>query len=129
MKTLKLTALIITLLTSNLLSKNTDVTTIQYNKVYRTERIGDAYHFLLLTKSGTYHHLYTNRTDKLTASEFQSDHLIDILKSKQSWGQSFPKKGKYSINKGKIYTKLLWNRVKVLSAKKIKYLNKIFYLQ
>jgi len=117
------------LLTSSLLSKDSDVSTIHYNKVYRTDRIGDAYHFFLLTKSGTYHHLYTNRTDTLTSGELTSRKLIDILKAKQSWGQSFPKKGRYSINNGKIYTKLLWNRVKVLSDKKIKYLNKVFYLQ
>jgi len=100
-----------------------------YDKVYRTDRMGDSYHFLMLTKSGQYHYLYTNRTDSLKNSELKSSDLLEILKKKQSWGQSFPKKGKYTIDKGKIYTKLLWDRIHVLSPKKIKYLNKVFYLK
>jgi hypothetical protein len=100
-----------------------------YDKVYRSDRTGDSYHFLILTKSGHYHYLYTNRTDKLTSAELKSSSLLDILKKKQSWGQSFPKKGKYTVDKGKIYTKLLWDRINVLSPKKIKYLNKVFYLK
>jgi len=100
-----------------------------YDKVYRSDRTGDSYHFLILTKSGQYHYLYTNRTDKLTSSELKSSSLLDILKKKQSWGQSFPKKGKYTVDKGKIYTKLLWDRIDVISPKKIKYLNKVFYLK
>jgi len=100
-----------------------------YDKVYRSDRTGDSYHFLILTKSGQYHYLYTNRTDRLTSSELKSSNLLDILKKKQSWGQSFPKKGKYTVDKGKIYTKLLWDRIHVLSPKKIKYLNKVFYLK
>jgi len=83
----------------------------------------------MLTKSGDYHYLYTNRTSTLISSELKSPKLLDILKKKQSWGQAFPKKGRYTIDKGKIYTKLLWDRVYVLSPKKIKYLNKVFYLQ
>ncbi len=100
-----------------------------YNKVYRTDRTGDSYHFLMLTKDGKYHYLYTNRTAKLSSSELKSPNLLNILKKKQSWGQAFPKQGKYTIDNGKIYTKLLWDRIHVLSASKIKYLNKIFYLQ
>jgi hypothetical protein len=100
-----------------------------YNKVYRSDRIGDSYHFLLLTKSGMYYHLYTNRTDKLTAKELKSKNLLKILKKKQSWGQSFPKSGKYTISNNKIYTKLLWDRIEVTSSKRIKYLNKTFKLQ
>ena len=100
-----------------------------YDKVYRTDRTGDSYHFLILTKSGDYHYLYTNRTDKLTSSELKSSSLLDILTKKQPWGQSLPKKGKYAVDKGKIYTKLLWDRIHVLSPKKIKYLNKVFYLR
>jgi len=100
-----------------------------YNKVYRTDRTGDSYHFLMLTKNGNYHYLYTNRTAKLTSSELKSPNLLNILKKKQSWGQAFPKEGKYTVDKGKIYTKLLWDRIRVLSPKKIKYLNKVFYLK
>jgi hypothetical protein len=100
-----------------------------YDKVYRSDRTGDSYHFLILTKNGQYHYLYTNRTDTLTSSELQSSNLLDILKKKQLWGQSFPKKGKYTVDKGKIYTKLLWDRFFILSPKKIKYLNKVFYLK
>jgi len=100
-----------------------------YNQVYRSDRIGDSYHFLLLTKSGMYYHLYTNRTDSLTAKELKSKDLLSILKKKQSWGQSFPKSGKYTINNHKIYTKLLWDRIKVTSKNSIKYLNKTFKLQ
>ena len=100
-----------------------------YNKVYRTDRTGDSYHFLILTKDGKYHYLYTNRTANLTSSELKSPNLLDILKKKQSWGQAFPKKGRYTIDNGKIYTKLLWDRIRVLSPRKIKYLNKVFYLK
>ena len=100
-----------------------------YNKVYRSDRIGDSYHFLLLTKGGMFYHLYSNRTDTLTANELKSKDLLSILKKKQSWGQSFPKSGKYIINNNKMYTKLLWDRIKVTSKNKIKYLNKTFKLQ
>ena len=100
-----------------------------YNKVYRSERVGDSYHFLLLTKSGIFYHLITNKTGKLTSKELKSSNLLSILNKKQSWGKAYPKKGKYTIDKGKIYTKLLWNRIDVISSKKIKYLNKILYLQ
>jgi len=100
-----------------------------FNKVYRSDRIGDSYHFFLLTKSGTYYHVFTNKTSKLTASELKSSKILTILKNKQSWGKAFPKHGKYTISQGKLYTKLLWNRIKVISPKKIKYLNKVLYLQ
>jgi peptide methionine sulfoxide reductase MsrA len=100
-----------------------------FNKVYRSDRVGDSYHFFLLTKSGTYYHVFTNKTDKLTASELKSSKILTILKNKQSWGKAFPKHGKYTVSQGKLYTKLLWNRIKVISPKKIKYLNKLLYLQ
>jgi len=100
-----------------------------YDKVYRSDRIGDSYHFLILTKSKKYYYVYTNRTDKLTATELKSSNLLQILKKKQSWGQSFPKKGSYTVDNGKIYTKLLWDRIKILAPNKIKYLNKVFYLK
>ena len=110
-------------------AKDTAILKPSYNKVYRSDRIGDSYHFLLLTKSGMYYHLYTNRTDTLTAKELTSKDLLSILKKKQSWGQSFPKSGKYTINNNKIYTKLLWDRIKITSKNSIKYLNKTFKLQ
>jgi len=100
-----------------------------FDKVYRTSRIGDSYHFLLLDKNGKYYYLFTNKTDKLTASELKSSNILKILKKRQSWGKAFPKNGEYTINKGKLYTKLLWNPIKILSENKIKYLNKTFYLK
>ncbi|HHD82419.1 MAG TPA: hypothetical protein ENK94_04425 [Campylobacterales bacterium] len=100
-----------------------------YNKVYRTSRIGDSYHFLLLSENGKYYYLFTNKTDTLTASELKSSKLVNILKKKQSWGKAFPKKGNYTVKNNKLYTKLLWNPITVISAKKIKYLNKTFYLK
>lgn len=103
--------------------------TPSFNKIYRSNRIGDSYHFLLLTKKNEYYYLFTNKTDKLTASELKSSKLLNILKKKQSWGKAFPKSGEYTLNKGKLYTKLLWNPIKILSPKKIKYINKTFYLQ
>ena len=100
-----------------------------FNKVYRTSRIGDSYHFLLLNKDGKYYHLFTNKTDKLSANELKSSKLLKILKKKQSWGKAFPKNGKYTVNKGKLYTKLLWNPIKILGTNKIKYLNKTYYIK
>lgn len=100
-----------------------------FNKIYRSDRIGDSYHFLLLTKTNEYYYLFTNKTDKLSSSELKSSKLLKILKKKQSWGKAFPKRGQYTFNRGKLYTKLLWNPIKILSPKKIKYLNKTFYLQ
>ena len=127
--TLKFFSFMIFFSISTLDAKELSITELKYNSVYRSDRIGDSYHFLLLSKNGTYYHLYTNRTDKLTAEELTSKKLLDILKEKQSWGQSFPKSGKFTIKKNKIYTKLLWDRIKVTSNNNIKYLNKIFKLQ
>ncbi len=99
------------------------------DKVYRSDRIGDSYHFLLLTKKGQYFYLLTNKTDKLSPKELKSSNILDFLKEKQSWGKAFYKKGAFTLNNGKLYTKLLWNPIKILDSKKIKYLNKTFYLQ
>jgi len=129
LKTIKFLALLIVILNSTLYAESISGTQPTYDKVYRSDRIGDSYHFFLLTKDGKYYHLYTNRTSTLTTSELKSKDLLEILKKKQSWGQAFPKKGTYTISDGKIYTELLWKRIKVLSDKKIKYLNKIFHLQ
>jgi len=114
---------------SSIFAESSSASKISYDHVYRTSRIGDSYYFLLLTKSGMYYQVYTNRTNTLTAKEIKSSKILDILKKKQSWGQSFTKKGAYTISNGKIYTKLLWKRIKVLSEKELKYLNKNFYLQ
>jgi len=100
-----------------------------FDKVYRTSRIGDSYHFLLLTKEGKYYYLFTNKTDKLTALELKSSNILKILKKRQSWGKAFPKNGQYTINNGKLYTKFLWNPIKILSKNEIKYLNKTFYIK
>jgi hypothetical protein len=127
--TLKIFAFVLLFTNTSLYAEGISETTPTYDKVYRSDRIGDSYYFLILTKSGKYYHLYTNRTDKITKSELKSPNLLEILKKKQSWGKSFPKKGKYIIDSGKIYTKLLWDRIKVVSSKKIKYLNKTFKLQ
>jgi len=99
-----------------------------YNKVYRSDKILDSYHFLLLDK-GKYYYVNTNKTDKLTPSEIKSSNILQILNNKQSWGQAFASSGEYMTKKGKIYTKRYLDRIKVLSPKKIKYLNKIFILQ
>ncbi len=119
------------LLLSNITVYAKDISGVKpiYNKVYRSDRIGDSYHFFLLTKGGMFYHLITNKTDKLTVNELKSSNILEILNKKQSWGKAYPKKGKYTIDDGKIYTKLLWNQIKVLSPKKIKYLNKVLYLQ
>jgi len=128
MKKLLLTLII--LLSSLSLSAN-EINGVKpsFNKVYRTSRIGDSYHFLLLKKNGKYYHLFTNKTDTISASELKSSNILEILKKKQSWGKAFPKSGQYTINNGKLYTKLLWNPIKILSKNQIKYLNKTFYLK
>jgi len=128
MKKLLLTLII--LLSSFSLSAN-EINGVKpsFNKVYRTSRIGDSYHFLLLNENGKYYHLFTNKTDTISASELKSSKILEILKKKQSWGKAFPKSGQYTINKGKLYTKLLWNPIKILSKNQIKYLNKTFYLK
>ena len=121
--------LMILFLTFGLQADTIDGVKPSFNKIYRSDRIGDSYHFLLLTKTNDYYYLFTNKTDKLTPSELRSSKLLEILKKKQSWGKAFPKHGQYAVNQGKIYTKLLWNPIKIRSPKKIKYLNKTFYLQ
>ena len=128
MKNLLLT-LIILLSSLSLSATEIDGIKPSFNKVYRTGRIGDSYHFLLLKKNGQYYHLFTNKTDKISANELKSSKLLKILKKKQSWGKAFPKNGKYTINNGKLYTKLLWNPIKILGKNKIKYLNKTFYIK
>jgi len=127
--TLKLFIFVIVFSQNTVYAQSISGTQPSYNKVYRSDRIGDSYHFLLLTKDGRYYHLHTNRAKTLTANELKSPNILNILKQKQSWGQSFPKKGTYTIKDGKIYTKLLWDQIKIISKNKIKYLNKIFILQ
>ncbi len=128
MKRLLLT-LIILLSSVNISAQSLKGVAPAYDTVYRTGRIGDAYHFLLLKENGQYFHLYTNKTKEISATDLQSPELLKILKKKQSWGKAFSKNGLYTINNGKLYTKLLWNPIKILSPKKIKYLNKVFYLK
>ena len=128
-KVIKTFSILLILLSSNTYAESTSSLKPNYDKVYRSDRIGDSYHFLLLSKSGIFYHLYTNRTDTLTSTELKSNKLVDVLKQKQAWGQSFPKKGAFTIKNGKFYTKLLWNRIKIVSKKEIKYLNKTFYIQ
>jgi len=128
MKRLLLT-LIILLSSFSLNANEIDGVKPSFDKVYRSGRIGDSYHFLLLDKRGRYYYLFTNKTNKLTASELKSSNILKILKKRQSWGKAFPKNGQYTINKGKIYTKLLWNPIKILNKNQIKYLNKTFYLK
>jgi hypothetical protein len=99
-----------------------------YNKVYRSNKILDSYHFLLLD-NGKYYYVNTNKTDRLTPKEIKSSNILQILNNKQSWGQAFASSGEYMTKNGKIYTKRYLDRIKVLSPKKIKYLNKIFVLQ
>lgn len=102
---------------------------ISYNKVYRTDRVADSYHFLLLTKKGRYYHLQTNKTSSITPRELKSPKVLKNLNKKQSWGQAFASKGSLVKEKGKIYTKKYWDRIKPISKKKIKYLNKTYKLQ
>ncbi len=98
------------------------------NKVYRTGKISDSYHFLLLD-GNKFYYINTNKTDKLTPNEIKSPKILDLLKSKQSWGQAFSSKGQYINKNGKLFTKRYLDRIKVLSSKKIKYLNKTFTIQ
>lgn len=121
--------LIIMFLSFPLMANEERAVQASLDKVYRSERIGDSYHFLLLTKKGQYFYLLTNKTDKLSPKELKSSNILDLLKEKQSWGKAFYKKGAFVLSKGKLYTKLLWNPIKILGSKKIKYLNKTFYLQ
>jgi hypothetical protein len=98
------------------------------NKVYRTGKISDAYRFLLMD-NGHFYYVKTNKTDKLTVEEIKSSKILDILNSKQSWGQAFSSNGEYITKNGKIFTKRYLDRIKVILPKKIKYLNEIFTLQ
>lgn len=127
--TIKLFIFVIVLSQNTLYAEGIAGTQPSYNKVYRSDKVGDAYHFLLLTKDKMYYHILTNRTTTLTAEELKSSNILDILKKKQSWGESFPKKGTYTVDNGKIYTKLLWDRIKIISKDEMSYLNKTFYLQ
>ncbi len=99
------------------------------NRVYRTEKISDSYHFLLLDSNKRYYYINTNKSKKLTPSEMKSPDILEILKRKQSWGQAFVSSGKYINKNGNIYTEKYLDRIKVISPNKIKYLNKIFILQ
>ncbi|WP_223157434.1 hypothetical protein, partial [Sulfurovum sp. bin170] len=83
----------------------------------------------LLASNGSYYHVHTNKTKSLTVNELKSSSILNILKKKQSWGEAFASKGKYIKKSGKIYTKIYFDRIKVKSSEKIKYLNKIFHLQ
>ncbi|MBU1957365.1 hypothetical protein KJ680_03060 [bacterium] len=127
--TLKLFIFVIVFSQNTLYAQGIAGTQPSYNTVYRSDRIGDSYHFFLLTKDGMYYHLHTNRTDTITADEIKSPNILNILKQKQSWGQSFPKKGAYTISNGKLYTKLLWDQIKIISKNEINYLNKTFYIK
>ena len=100
-----------------------------YNKVYRTDRIADTYHFLLLSKNGRYYYLHTNKVSTITASELKSPKVLENLKTKQSWGQAFSAKGDFTEKKGKLYTRKYWDEIKIISKKKIKYLNKTYKIQ
>jgi len=99
------------------------------DRVYRTDKIADSYHFLLLTSNGSYYHIHTNKAKSLTVKELKSSSILKILDKKQSWGQAFASKGKYIRKNGKIYSKRYFDRFSVISSKKIKYLNKVFEIQ
>jgi len=99
------------------------------DRVYRTDKIADSYHFLLLASNGSYYHVHTNKTNSLTVEELKSSSILEILNKKQSWGQAFASKGQYIRKNGKIYTKRYFDRIKVPSSEEIKYLNKVFHIQ
>jgi hypothetical protein len=98
------------------------------NKVYRTDKISDSYHFLLLDGKKFYY-INTNKTERLTSNEIKSPKILDILDSKQSWGLAISSSGKYINKNGKLFTERYLDRIKILSPQRIKYLNKIFTLQ
>jgi len=102
---------------------------ISYDKVYRTDRISDSYHFLLLSKNGKYYYLHTNKVSTITPNEIKSSKVLENLKLKQSWGQAFASRGSFTEEKGKLYTKKYWDKIKVISKNKIKYLNKTYKIQ
>ena len=99
------------------------------NRVYRSAKISDSYHFLLLDSSKKYYYINTNKSKRLTPSEMKSPDILELLKSKQSWGQAFASSGKYIEKNGNIFTEKYLDRIKVISPKKIEYLNKVFILQ
>jgi hypothetical protein len=99
------------------------------DRVYRTNKISDSYHFILLASNGFYYTVHTNKTKSLTVRELKSSSILKILNKKQSWGQAFTSKGKYIRKNGNIYTERYFDRIEILSSKKIKYLNKVYQIQ
>ncbi|MBD3793899.1 MAG: hypothetical protein IE889_07050 [Campylobacterales bacterium] len=112
-----------------LFADNTTDTEPLYDRVYRSDRIADSYHFFMMSKNGTFYYLHTNKASSLTVSELKSPNIIDILDKKQSWGQAFPSQGEYTQKSGKFYTQRYWDQIQILNSQKIKYLNKVFILQ
>jgi len=98
------------------------------NKVYRTNGIVGSYYFLLLDSNGSYYYLHTNKTKYLTVKELTSPSILSILYKKQSWGEVFLSRGKYTILNGKIYTEKYYELIRIVTSKKIKYRGKTFYL-
>ncbi len=99
-----------------------------YNKVYRSDKILDSYHFLLLDK-GKYYYVNTNKVDTLTPDEIKSSNILQILNNKQSWGEAFTSSGEYISKNGSLYTKRYFEKITIVSPKIIKYLNKTFVLR
>ena len=124
-----LLTLVFVIMTTPIYAVNIPTVKPLYNKIYRTDKITDLYHFLLLDKSGNYYYIRTNKAKILTISEIKSPSILKILNSKQSWGQAFSSTGKYVIKNGNIYTKRYLDKIDVKSSKEIKYLNKTFHLQ
>lgn len=116
-------------MTTSLFAINIPMEKPTLNKVYRTDKNDGKYCFLLLTNSGSYYHVQTNKTEKLTPKQIKSPSISDILNGMQSWGEAFISKGKYTTQNGKLYTKKNWKRINILSSKKIKYRGKTFYLK
>ncbi len=125
----KFLLILVLIFSTPLFAGNMPSANILYDKVYRTDRTGDSYHFLLLSKNGQYFYLQTNKVSTITASELKSPKILENLKEKQSWGQAFSSRGYFTKKKGKLYTKKYWDRIKVISQKNIKYLNKTYKLQ
>ena len=125
----KFLLILILIFNTSLFAGNVPNKDMLYDKVYRTDRIADGYYFFLLSKNGKYYYLQTNKVSTITASELKSPKILDNLKEKQSWGQAFSSRGYFTKDKGKLYTKKYWDEIKVISKKKIKYLNKIYKLQ
>ena len=125
---LKFTTLIFFFCTP-LISASTENIEPIYDKVYRTDKVADAYHFFLISKNGKYYYVHTNKAKRLTPSELKSPNLVDILNKKQSWGKVFLSSGEYTKKDERFYTKRYWDHIKLFNSKKIKYLNKSFHLQ